>query len=61
MYSKYVELRDKKGVKDADVAKGAGIYQSILTAWKNGDSTPKVDKLIKIADYLECSLEDLVR
>lgn len=61
MYAKYAELRDKMGVRDADVAKATGVFQSVFTDWKNGKSTPKVDKLIKIADYFGVSLDELVR
>lgn len=61
MYAKYVKLRDARGVRDADVAKATGLFPSVFTDWKNGDSTPKVDKLIKIADYFGISLDELVR
>lgn len=61
MYTKYVALRDRKGVRDADVARDTGIFPSVFTDWKNGASVPKVDKLIKIADYFGISLDELVR
>jgi transcriptional regulator with XRE-family HTH domain len=61
MYATYVKLRDAKGVRDSDVAKATGIFPSVFTEWKNKKSTPKVDKLIKIADYFEISLDELVR
>jgi len=61
MYTKYAELRDKKGVRDADVAKATDIYPSVFTDWKNGISTPKLDKLVKIADYFGVTLDDFVR
>ena len=61
MYTKYAELRDKKGLRDADVAKATGISQTVFTDWKNGKSSPKVDKIIKIADFFEVSLDEFVR
>ena len=61
MYAKYVELRDKKGVRDADVSKATGIAQSVFTDWKNSKSSPKIDKLVKIADFFGVSLDDFVR
>ena len=36
MYEIYCELRDSKGVKDADVAKATGITKSTFSDWKNG-------------------------
>ena len=51
MYAKYCTLRDAKGVKDADVAKGTGINKSTFADWKSGRSVPKYEKLAKIAAY----------
>lgn len=39
------------------VAKATGIPNSTFTDWKNGRSSPKADKLIKIADYFGVSLD----
>lgn len=61
MYAKYVELRDKAGVRDADVAKATGIYPSVFTDWKNGKSNPKLDKLMKIAEFFNVSIEVFVK
>lgn len=59
MYEIYCKLRDKRGVKDADVVKETGITKSTFSDWKNGRSKPKNDKLQKIADYFEVSLQYL--
>lgn len=61
MYTKYAELRDKKGVRDTDVAKATGIPQSTFTEWKQNTSSPKLKKLLKIAEYFEVSLEELIQ
>ena len=61
MYTKYAEMRDRRGLRDADVAKATGISQTVFTDWKNGKSSPKLDKIIKIADYFQVSLDDFVR
>ncbi len=39
------------------VSKETGISATTFTDWKNGRSTPKVDKLKRIADYFGVSLE----
>lgn len=51
MYERYLALLEKKGVKTADVAKATGIHPSTFSDWKKGKSTPKAEKLQKIADY----------
>lgn len=53
MYRKFAELLQKRGVTTYQVAKSTGIGQSTFSDWKNGRSTPKADKLQKIADYFE--------
>jgi len=60
MYSKYANLRDKKGVNDLTVSKETGILPSTLSDWKAGRYTPKVDKLKKLADYFGVKIEDLL-
>lgn len=51
MYERYCKLRDQKGLKDSDVARGAGVSKSTFSDWKSGRSDPKIDKLSKIADF----------
>ena len=40
MYEIYCELRDARGMKDADVARETGITKSTFSDWKNGRSNP---------------------
>lgn len=40
-----------KGVSTYQVAKATGISQMVFSRWKSGKSTPKVDKLMILADY----------
>ena len=61
MYSKYAELRDRKGVTDYKVAQETGVSTATLTSWKQGVYTPKVDKLLKIADYFGIGIEELIK
>lgn len=61
MYAKYVKLRDAKGVNDANVADATGIPRSTFTDWKQGRSNPKIEKLLKIAEYFGVSIEEFVR
>lgn len=59
MYEIYCKLRDERGCKDADVARETGITKSTFTDWKNGRSSPKQDKLQKIANFFGVSLDYL--
>lgn len=59
MYETYRKLRNSLGYKDSDVAKGTGITKSTFSDWKTGRSIPKMDKLKKIALFLNTSVEHL--
>ena len=58
MYKIYERIRDEKKMTDYEVAKKAGIATATLSSWKYDGKkeygyTPKIDKLMKIADALD--------
>ena len=59
MYSIFEVLLPKHGGSTYKVAKETGIAQSVFSSWKNGISTPKQDKMQKIADFFNVSVEYL--
>ena len=61
MYAKYLELRDARNLTDAKVSEATGIPRSTFTDWKNGRSVPKIEKIIKIAEFFGVSVDELVR
>jgi transcriptional regulator with XRE-family HTH domain len=61
LYNKYVQLRDSKGLTDYKVALDTGITKSTFTDWKNGRSEPKIEKLAKIAEYFEVTVDYFVK
>ncbi len=42
------------------VAKETGISQGLMNEYKNGVKFPTIQNLIKIADYLDCSIDYLL-
>lgn len=60
MYEIYCKLRDDRGLKDADVVRETKITKSTFSDWKSGRSKPKNDKLQKIADFFDVSLDYLL-
>jgi len=60
MFKIFDALVKQRNLKYSDVAKNAGISYSTITDWKAGRYTPKQDKLQKIANYLDVSLEYLM-
>lgn len=60
MYEQFEELLRKENVTAYQVAKATGVSTATLTNWKQGKYTPKVDKLMKIANYFGVPLETLL-
>lgn len=60
MYDIFEQLLKEHGVTAYRVAKETGVTTATLTSWKQGKYTPKPEKLQKIADYFNVSLEYLM-
>ena len=60
MYEIFVQLLDRTGKKASDVAKATGIPSSTFLTGKKGKSSPKAEKLQKIADYFGVSVDYLM-
>ncbi len=58
MYKIFAEKLKKAGVTVFQVAKATGISNTMFSEWKAGKYTPKIDKLIKLAEYFECDVMD---
>lgn len=56
MYQIFEQLLQKHEVSTYKVSKETGIAQSVFSSWKNGISTPKADKMQKIAEYFGVSV-----
>ncbi len=61
MYKKFEKLLEEKDVTAYQVAQATGIAMATLSSWKSGAYIPKVDKLMKIADYFDVPLEYFVK
>ena len=56
----YKKLLNEKGLKNSDISRETGISNMTLSDWKNGKTVPKQDKLMKIADYFEVTVDYLM-
>lgn len=59
-YSVFEQLLESHGVTVYQVSKATGISGSTFTDWKTGRSTPKTDKLARIADFFSLSLDEML-
>ena len=59
-WNRFYDLCVKRGTKPNPVAKEIGISSGTLTKWKSAGTLPNGETLIKIADYLDCSVDYLL-
>lgn len=59
-YAIFEKLLKSHNTTVAQVTKATGIAPSTFTDWKNGRSTPKADKLARIAAFFSISLDELL-
>lgn len=60
-YDNYAEIRSRMGLRDSDVSKATGISTATLSEWKKGRYQPKLDKLEKIAKFLNVNIEAITQ
>ncbi len=59
MYERFAKLLELNGLTASEVARKSGISTTTISDWKHGRSTPKHDKLAKIAKALGVSVDYL--
>lgn len=59
MFKKIQLIMMNHHMNKADLAKAIGVSSGNISDWANGRSQPSVEKLIKIADYFNVSLDYL--
>ena len=56
----FKELRLEKKLSQRDLAKETGISQQAISFWEQNKRTPNMDDCIKLADFYNISLDELV-
>ena len=57
---KLTEVRLSKNMTQDDLAKKLNVSRTTVTMWENGKSNPNIHMLKKIAESLDCKVEDLI-
>ena len=62
MYNKSIlfERVTSLNVSNKDLSQNVGVSSGNISDWKSGRSKPNIDTIIKIADYLDCSVDYLL-
>lgn len=58
--ARFIQTIQTKQITAYKVAKETGISQGLMSEYKNGVKLPTVQNLVKIADYLNCSVDYLL-
>lgn len=58
--ARFIQTIQTKQITAYKVAKETGISQGLMSEYKNGVKLPTVQNLVKIADYLGCSVDYLL-
>lgn len=56
----FKEYRMERKLSQRDLAKATGISQQAISFWEQGKRTPNMDDCIKLADFYEITLDELV-
>ena len=54
-------LREKAGLTQDELAKSLGVHQTTVGKWETAGIYPRGELIHKIANALNCSIEDLYR
>jgi len=54
------KIREQRNINQLKLAMDIGITQESISKYENGNAFPSKDVLIKLADYLRCSIDYLL-
>lgn len=54
------DLRKRNNLTQAQVAKEIGVAESTICLYEKGERTPAVEKILKLAQIYNCSVEEIV-
>lgn len=53
--------RKKAGISVLDAAEKLGVSDAAIYMWETGQTKPRTDKLVKLAEIYGCTVDDLLR
>ena len=56
-----IKLRNSKGISQDTLANALGVSRQSVSKWETDASVPELDKLIKLSEYFEISLDELIQ
>ena len=59
LYSNIEARCEKIGISISALEKAIGLGNATIKGWR--ESSPRIDKLIKVADYFGCTVDELLK
>lgn len=59
--NQFQQLREQKGMSQAQLANTLGLDRSTIAKWETGTSMPRANLLPKLAELLGCTVDELLR
>lgn len=53
-------LREAAGLRQYELAERMGVKQASVSAWESGLAMPSAANLLKLADVLDCTVDELL-
>lgn len=53
-------LREAAGLRQYELAERMGVKQASVSAWESGQAMPSAANLVKLADILDCSVDEIL-
>ena len=58
---KIYELRTQHNLSQGDLANKLDVSRQSISKWENGNSTPDLEKIVKLAEIFSVSLDELIK
>ena len=58
---KIYELRTQRNLSQGDLANELNVSRQSISKWENGNSTPDLEKIVKLAEIFSVSLDELIK
>lgn len=55
------KFRELRNISQADLARQLTLSQQAIAKWETGEAAPRADKLLKLAEILGCTVDELLR
>ena len=54
------KIRESRGLRQYELADRMGVKQASVSAWESGAAMPSAANLIKLADILDCTVDEIL-